>query len=104
MEMTSPQPDSTTLTIEARDLDTDARERTVVEAVAPHNNSAQRAALAEAVAQLFPRARLRSFSKGAATFLDAQHLIVAYYADPPNSNGRRAASDTGEQQAPLFAA
>ena len=95
---------TTTLTIEARDLDTDAREQTVIDAVPPLDPGRQRTALAEAVGRLFPRARLRSFSNGAATFLDAQHLIVAAYAELPRANGRAATDETGEQQKPLFAA
>lgn len=105
METARPQSDpTTTLTIEARDLDTDARERTVIDAVPPVDLGRQRAALAEAVGRIFPRARLRSFSDGAATFLDAQHLIVASFADLPRSNGRRRTVEAGEQQKPLFAA
>jgi hypothetical protein len=95
---------TTTLTIESRDLDTDARERTVIDSVPPLDPNRQRAALAEAVERIFPRAKLRSFSNGAATFLDMQHLIVASYAELPRSNGRRATGEVDEQQKPLFAA
>lgn len=95
----------TTLTIEARDLDTDAREQTVVDAVPPLDPSRQRAALTEAVGLLFPRARLRSFSDGAASFLDTQHLIVASYAELPRANRREPTDhDDDEQQKQLFAA
>ncbi|MGH2744114.1 MAG: hypothetical protein ACRDN8_16885 [Thermoleophilaceae bacterium] len=100
-----PQSDPmTTLTIEARDLDTDARKQTVIDAVPPLGRSRQRAALTEAVGRLFPHARLRSFSNGAATFLDTQHLIVASYAKLPPANRRGATDDAGEQQNRLFAA
>lgn len=102
----SRHPDSpaTLLTIEARDLDTDARQRTVIHAVPPTHPSQQRTELTAAVEQLFPRARLRSFSDGAATFLDKQHLIVAFYGELPSSSARRATSERGEQQKSLFAA
>ena len=104
MEAAHPDPAATTtLTIEARDLDTDARERTVLDAVPPADPRRQRVALAEAVQRLFPRARLRSFANGAATFLDAQHLIVASYAQLPRANSRRAMAENGDQK-PLFAA
>lgn len=105
MEPARPQPDcSATLTIESRDLDTDAREQSVINVVPPVEPGAQRAALAEAVAGLFPRARLRSFSNGAATFLDAQHLIVASYSELPKANRRDSGDAAEKQQKALFAA
>lgn len=94
----------TTLTIEARDLDTDARRRTSMEVSPPVDSTRQRAALAEAVERLFPGARLRSFSNGAATFLDSQHLIIAFFADLPGSRSRRLESEPAESQESLFAA
>jgi hypothetical protein len=93
----------TTLTIEARDLDTDARRLTTIEAVPPRDPARQRAALADAVARVFPEARLRSFSDGAATFLDSQHLIVASYADQSPTSNRRRGSEAAEPQDSLFA-
>jgi hypothetical protein len=97
-------PPATTLTIEARDLDTDAREQTVLDAVPPRDPSGQRTALVEAVRSLFPGAKFRSFANGAATFLDAQHLIVASYADVPKAGRRASANASDEKQSPLFAA
>ena len=93
-----------TLTIESRDLDTDAREQSVISVVPPVDPSAQRAAMAEAVERLFPRARLRSFSNGAATFLDTQHLIVACYSELPKANRGETRDAVERQQKPLFAA
>ena len=93
----------TTLTIEARDLDTDARRCTSLQAQAPADPTRQRAALIEAVAPLFPEAKLRSFSNGAATFLDSQHLIVASYAELPVGVRRRNQEPDGLQDS-LFAA
>ena len=94
----------TTLTIEARDLDTDERTRTVLEVAAPADPAQQRAALADAVAQEFPDATLRSFSDGAASFLDSQHLIVAAYADTPPKRGRALKVVADDSQDSLFAA
>jgi hypothetical protein len=91
----------TTLTIEARDLDTDARQRTTVETTSPAEVSKQREALIAAVAGLFPRAELRSFADGAASFLDPQHLIVASYADVPQPRRRGKVAEASQQ--PLFA-
>jgi hypothetical protein len=72
-----------TVIIEARDLDTDARTRTVIDAICPARPSEQRAELVALVARVHPEARLRSFADRAASFLDSRHLIVASY-------GRRA--------------
>lgn len=94
----------TTINVEARDLDTDARWCTSVETEASGDRSRQRAALIEAVAPLFPGARLRSFSDGAATFLDAQHLVVASFADLPEASRRLADAEEDERQDSLFAA
>lgn len=91
----------TTLTVEARDLDTDERSRSERRVAVDPDSARQRALLAEVVAGLYPAARLRSFADGAATFLDRQHLIVASLAElPPRRHGReRPASD----QEALFA-
>lgn len=91
----------TTLTIEARDLDTDARQRTTVEAVPSSNAAEQREALIAAVTGLFPDAELRSFADGAASFLDSQHLIVASYAEIPPPRRRRQVAQGAQE--PLFA-
>jgi hypothetical protein len=90
----------TTLTIEARHLDTDARQRTTLEAVAPEDASRQRQALVDAVTSRFPAAKLRSFADGAASFLDRDHLIVASYADLPR---RRRDGGVPASQEALFA-
>jgi hypothetical protein len=76
---------SATLVVEARDLDTDERSRSTFAVPRPSNASEQRAQFAEAAAALHPSAKMRSFADGAATFLDRQHLIVAFYADTPGA-------------------
>jgi hypothetical protein len=68
-----------TLIVEARDLDTDERTVVTLEVSMPPDAAAQRAQMAEAVGQLHPEARLRSFGGGAASFLDSQQLVVAHY-------------------------
>jgi len=87
--------------IEARDLDTDERERVEVEVDAPHEEHAQRTQLKELVAERHPGARLRSFADGAASFLGRQHLVVATYE--PKPRGRRPSKQVAGQ-AGLFAA
>jgi hypothetical protein len=106
MEALQRQPEhaTTDLTIEARDLDTDARRRTTMHVIPPADPSGQRAALVEAVERLFPAAKLRSFSDGAASFLDAEHLIVASYADVPARRKRGAETSSAAPQDALFAA
>ena len=95
-----------TLCVESRDLDTDARSVAELEVEMPADRASQRAQFEQAVAPLHPAARLRSFGNGAASFLDSQSLIVAYY----RGSGRERAEDRAtpravetEQQA-LFAA
>jgi hypothetical protein len=95
----------TTLTIEARDLDTDARRRTTLEAALPADPTRRRGAVVEAVEHLFPGATLRSSADGAATFLDAKHLIVASYADSDSAGGEQSPEfGSEERQEALFAA
>jgi hypothetical protein len=75
--------------VEARDLDTDldtdARVRQELDVDAPTDEAGQCAQLAGVVARLHPKARMRSFSRGAASFLDSSYLIVAHYAEADES-------------------
>jgi hypothetical protein len=71
--------------VEARDLDTDERSRAICVVGRPSSSAEQRGQLAEAAARFHPRARMRSFADGAATFLDRQHLIVAFYVNAPTT-------------------
>lgn len=95
-----PAQQTTTITVEARDLDTDERSRTVLEGIAPHDPAQQRADLIAEVTRLHPTARIRSFASGVATFLDRQHLVVAWYERLPR--GRR--TEEAAPQESLFAA
>lgn len=70
-----------TVMIEARHLDTDDRSRVTLGVERPRSDSEARRQLAELTAEIHPRARLRSFAHGAATFLDRDYLIVAFYVD-----------------------
>jgi len=91
----------TKVVIEARDLDTDERERVELDVDAPSEEHAQRTQLKELVAAHHPGARLRSFADGAASFLGRQHLVVATY--DPKPRGRRPSTDASQQEG-LFAA
>lgn len=68
-----------TVIVESRHLDTDARVRDEYEVATPSDPVQERSRLVELVAGLHPRARHRSYADGAATFLDSDHLIVAFY-------------------------
>ena len=94
----------TTITVEARDLDTDSRRCATVETPATADRKSQRVALIDAVTPLYPEAKLRSFSDGAATFLDSHHLIVASFADVPIASRRRRDPEPDDVQDSLFAA
>jgi len=94
--------DTVTLVVEARDLDTDARSRESRSMSAPGTPLEQRRQLADAVAALHPGAKMRSFADGAATFLDRQHLIVAFYAEPSPASPRPKVHQDARQEE-LFA-
>jgi hypothetical protein len=86
----------TTITITARDLDTDDRTTLEVEADVSAAPGDQRAGLVQAVRAVHPEARIRSFANGAATFLDRQHLVVASYAAIPKRGESRRGSSAQE--------
>jgi hypothetical protein len=93
----------TQVIIEARDLDTDARDESLSIPVEPPQTEAeQRNQLRNLVAEHYPTARIRSFADGAATFLDRQQLIVASYR--PRLKARRASTASLQGQDELFAA
>jgi hypothetical protein len=91
------------LIVEARHLDTDARVRNERDVDAPTDTAGQRAQLASEVERLHPGARMRSFDRGAASFLDASHLVVAHYSDAhvPAEDLREPVA-TADRQQPLF--
>lgn len=88
--------------IESRDLDTDERARLTVHVEPAVEDHMQRAQLAALVAERHPDARLRSFSRGAATFLGRQHLIVASYSAQPARRSWSAQAEPAQDE--LFAA
>jgi hypothetical protein len=96
-----------TLVVEARHLDTDDRTVSTVEVEMPVDEVGQRAQLAELVAGLHPGVRMRSFGGGAASFLGAEHLVVAQYVgadhDREGASGEVKVHQPAQQQS-LFAA
>ena len=98
---THAEPAATRLIILARDLDTDERSQMSVPTVPPAEPAEQREQMQQIVGSRHPKARIRSFAEGAATFLDRQHLLVVYYEDRPRTRRR---SPTDARQDRLFAA
>ena len=68
-----------TVIVESRHLDTDFRVRDEYQVPTPDDLSQEKAHLLDLVRGLHPRAAHRSYADGAATFLDQDHLIVAFY-------------------------
>lgn len=94
---------STELIIKARDLDSGATSIARVEVDAPGDPDRQRIQMVEVIADVHPDARFRSFADAAATFLDRQHLIVAFYADTPAAPRRSGSKGPESMQPALFA-
>lgn len=89
------------LIVKARDLDNDDKSIQALTVVRPTSEAGQRTQLIEVVSRLHPDADFRSFGNGGATFLDRQHLIVAYYGATVPEDPAHEAEDRaeGEQQA-----
>lgn len=68
--------------VKLRDLDTDARMVFEHDVPPPCSPSEARARLVEAVAEHKPGTEIRSFANHAASFVDSEHLIVAYFERP----------------------
>lgn len=68
-----------TVIIESRHLDTDERVRDTYQIASPTDAGEERSRLVALVSDLHPGATHRSYADGAATFLDRDHLIVAFY-------------------------
>lgn len=98
----TPSDGPVTIVLEARDLDTDERARELATVPRPSGQSEQRRQLVQAASEHHPGAKLRSFANGAATFLDRQHLIVAFYAESVRPVAGRDEPHAA-QQSPLFA-
>jgi hypothetical protein len=69
--------------VKLRDLDTDAEVIFEHEVAPPRDLGEQRERLVRAVAEHKPRAEIRSFANYVASFVDGEHLVVAYFENPP---------------------
>jgi hypothetical protein len=68
--------------VKLRDLDTDVRTVFKHDVAVPRDVAEQRARLIEAVALHKPAAEIRSFAQHVASFVDSEHLVVAYFEQP----------------------
>lgn len=68
--------------VKLRDLDTDARTVFEHDVAPPRSVSEERDRLMEVVAEHKPEAEIRSFANHAASFVDSEHLVVAYFDKP----------------------
>jgi hypothetical protein len=68
--------------VKLRDLDTDARTVFEHDVAPPRNEAEVRDRLLAVVADHKPDAEIRSFANHTASFVDSDHLVVAYFADP----------------------
>jgi hypothetical protein len=90
--------------VKLRDLDTDARTVFEHHVVPPRSTAEERSRLIDLVAEHKPEATIRSFANHAASFVDGEHLVVAYFEDPGAI--RKALNELARQdgQAELFPA
>jgi hypothetical protein len=90
--------------VKLRELDTDERTTFRHDVAPPRNPGEEQGRLAEAVAVHKPSAEFRSFSDHTASFVDSNHLIVAYYENPEEIRRvlKLLASEDGQGE--LFAA
>lgn len=80
--MATEQATSVCVVVKLRDLDTDARIVFEHDVAPPRDAGEQRARLVEAVTQHKPDAEIRSFADHTASFVDSEHLVVAYFKEP----------------------
>jgi hypothetical protein len=80
--MTAEKETTVCVVVKLRDLDTDARAVFEHDVAPPRDVSEQRARLVEVVAEHKPAAEIRSFANHAASFVDSEHLVVAYFKEP----------------------
>jgi hypothetical protein len=80
--MTRDRETTVRIIVKLRDLDTDARAEFEHEVAPPQSVAEERSRLIEVVAEHKPDAEIRSFANHAASFVDSEHLVVAYFAEP----------------------
>jgi hypothetical protein len=101
--MADKQNTSVRVIVKLRDLDTDARAVFEHDVPPPRSAAEERSRLIDVVAEHKPEAAIRSFANHAASFVDSEHLVVAYFKEPREI--RRALKELNRQdgQRELFA-
>jgi hypothetical protein len=102
--VTAEQKTTVRVIVKLRDLDTDARTVFEHEVPPPRSPGEERTRLIEVVAEHKPDAEIRSFANHVASFVDSEHLVVAYFEEP--SEIRKALRELARQhgQRELFPA
>lgn len=80
--MTTEQETTVRVIVKLRDLDTDARVVHEHDVAPPRSVAEERSRLIEVVAEHKPDAEIRSFANHAASFVDSEDLVVAYFEEP----------------------
>lgn len=88
--------------VKLRDLDTDEKAIFEQDVEPPRSQAEEREKLVEAVARHKPEAEFRAFANHAASFLDGEHLVVAYFESPRRFAKVLRALDENEGQGELF--
>lgn len=102
MRVTTNQKTTVRVVVKLRDLDTDARTFFEHDVAPPRSVGEQRTRLIEVVAKHKPDAEIRSFANHAASFVDSEHLVVAYFEEPGEIRKALKALGRQHEQRELF--
>lgn len=80
--MTAEQKTTVRVIVKLRDLDTDAHTFFEHEVMPPRSPGEERETFIRLVAEHKPEAEIRSFANHAASFVDSEHLVIAYFEEP----------------------
>jgi hypothetical protein len=81
-EMANETETTVRVVVKLRDLDTDTEAIFEHDVAPPRDLGEQRERLVRSVAEHKPRAEIRSFANYVASFVDEEHLVVAYFENP----------------------
>lgn len=104
MPMAAEQETTVRVIVKLRDLDTDARTVFEHDVTPPRSAGEERTRLVELVAGHKPDAEIRSFANHAASFVDSEHLVVAYFEEPGQIRKAVEEHDRQHDQRELFPA
>jgi hypothetical protein len=90
--------------VKLRDLDTDAHTFFEHDVPPPRSPGEERETFIRLVAEHKPEAEIRSFANHAASFVDSEHLVVAYFEEPGTITSALRELDRQHGQGELFTA